>query len=184
MTTHCTTTVTPGVLSTTIISVDPPVQTNNRAVRPARCTAGRGHRSGPGDSPPALDYKWYLDFLGSHHHNFFRLWRWESPKWTDDEPNGVAYARPHPWLRTGPGLAADEKPKFDLTCFAPEYFARMRQRIQAAGERGMYVSVMLFEGWEVEFLDAWTCHPYNAASNINGIDADLDHDGVALVRAT
>jgi hypothetical protein len=39
---------------------------------------------------------------------------------------------------------------------------------------------MLFEGWEVEFLDAWICHPYNAANNINQIDADLDHDGRGL----
>jgi len=139
-----------------------------------------GHRAGPGDPPPVLDYKWFLDFVGSHHHSFFRLWRWESPKWTDDEPKGVAYARPHPWLRTGPGVATDEKPKFDLTRFDPEYFARMRQRIQEAGERGIYVSVMLFEGWEVEFLNAWACHPYNAANNINGIDADTDHDGRGL----
>jgi hypothetical protein len=139
-----------------------------------------GHRYGPGDPPPVLDFHRYLDLLESHHHDFFRLWRWESPKWHDDEPKGVAYAQPHPWLRTGPGLAADEKPKFDLTRFDPEYFTRMRRHIQAAGERGMYVSVMLFEGWEIEFLDAWISHPYNAANNINGIDADLDRDGRGL----
>jgi hypothetical protein len=139
-----------------------------------------GHRSGEGDPPPVLDFKWYLDFLESHHHNFFRLWRWESPKWNDDEPLGVKHSQPHPWLRTGPGVANDGKPRFDLTRFNPEYFDRMRQRILAANERGMYVSVMLFEGWEVEFLDAWICHPYNSANNVNQVDADADHDGRGL----
>jgi Family of unknown function (DUF6298) len=139
-----------------------------------------GHRAGPGDPPPVLDYNVFLDFLQAHNHNFFRLWRWEAPKWTDDEPRGVAYAQPHPWLRTGPGKAKDDKPKFDLTRFDPEYFDRMRTRIMAARDRGMYVAIMLFEGWEVQFLDAWNTHPFNAASNINGIDGDADGDGRGL----
>jgi hypothetical protein len=52
-----------------------------------------GHRLGIGDPPPVSDYKRFLDFLQGHHHNFFRLWRWETPKWTDDEPRGVAYSK-------------------------------------------------------------------------------------------
>jgi len=139
-----------------------------------------GHRAGPGDPPPRLDYAWYLKFLESHYHNFFRLWRWESTRWHDDEPRGVADARPHPWLRTGPGVAMDGKPKFDLTRFDPEYLNRMRERIQAAGARGMDVSVMLFEGWEVQFVDAWTCHPFHANNNVNHVDADTNRDGRGL----
>jgi hypothetical protein len=139
-----------------------------------------GHRSRAGDPPPALSYEKYLDFLEAHHHNFFRLWRWEAPMWTDDEPRGVKHASPHPWLRSGPGQASDQKPRFDLTRYDTEYFSRMRHHIQAAGTRGMYVSVMLFEGWEVQFTDAWTSHPFNAANNINQVDADTNHDGRGL----
>jgi hypothetical protein len=139
-----------------------------------------GHRAGAGDPPPVLDYGWFLKLLDSHHHNFFRLWRWEVPQWHDDEPRGLAHAQPHPWLRTGPGLAMDEKPKFERTRFDPEYFNRMREHIQTAGTRGMYVSVMLFEGWEVQFVDAWNTHPYNALNNVNNIDADTNHDGRGL----
>jgi len=139
-----------------------------------------GHRAGPGDPPPALDYTVFLDFVQAHHHNFFRLWRWESPKWTDDEPRGVAYSQPHPWLRTGPGKANDGKLRFDLTRFNPEYFDRLRSRVIAARDRGLYVSVMLFEGWEIQFLDAWNSHPFHAANNINSIEADADGDGHAI----
>ncbi len=83
-------------------------------------------------------------------------------------------------MRTGPGLAMDGKPKFDLTRFNPEYLQRMRERILAARGRGMYVSVMLFEGWEAQFTDAWICHPYNGSNNINQVDADTNHDGRGL----
>jgi hypothetical protein len=140
-----------------------------------------GHRRLPQtDPPPPFDYTSYLNFLQAHHHNFFRLWRWESTKWTDDEPAGVANSLPHPWLRTGPGLAFDGKPKFDLARVNPDYFDRMRSRITAARGRGMYVSIMLFEGWELEFRDAWDGHPFHRGNNINGIDPDGNGDGRGL----
>jgi hypothetical protein len=41
----------------------------------------------------------------------------------------------------------------------------------------MYVSIMLFEGWAVQFIKTWPTHPFHAANNVNGIDADADHDG-------
>jgi hypothetical protein len=138
----------------------------------------RGAVSNP---PPAFDYNGYLDFLDRHDHNFFRLWRWEVTRWTDRYTGGeVKYARPHPWLRTGPGAAQDGEPRFDLTRFNPEYFERLRSRIIAARDRGIYVAVMLFEGWEIQFSDGWPHHPFHAANNVNGIEADLDGNGSAL----
>src|SRR5262249_62246595 len=64
------------------------------------------------------------------------------------------------------------KRKFDLPRFDDEYFARLRDRVANAGRRGMYVSVMLFEAWELQFTDAWQCHPFRGPNNVNGIDAD------------
>lgn len=138
-----------------------------------------GHRLREGPDPPTVfDYEAYLDLLSRHHHNFFRLWRWEAPKWTDEHPVVmVKYCQPHPWVRSGPGAAADGKPKFDLTRFNPEYFDRLRKRIIAAGERGMYVAVQLFEGWELQFTDAWLCHPFNRRNNLQGVDADASGNG-------
>ena len=49
-----------------------------------------------------------------------------------------------PFARTGPGQAFDGKPKFDVTQFNQAYFDRLRQRVEAAQERGCYVAVMLF----------------------------------------
>jgi collagenase-like protein with putative collagen-binding domain len=125
------------------------------------------------DPPPTFDYNAYLDLLATHHHNFFRLWRWEAPKWADDQPPGaVKYCQPHPWVRSGPGLARDAKPNFDLIRFDTDYFDRLRARVMAARDLGIYVSIMLFEGWELQFTDAWAYHPFNGANNVNGIFAD------------
>jgi hypothetical protein len=127
------------------------------------------------DPPPVFDLDGYLRFIAEHNYNYIRLWRWETPK--DIEKDGIVrYSAPHPWKRTGPGTAWDEKPKFDLTAFNEDYFARMRKRVEMARDRGIYVSVMLFNGWELQFSN-WTGHPFNAENNINGIDGDPDKDG-------
>jgi hypothetical protein len=137
----------------------------------------RGAVSNP---PPVFDFTAYLDFLRHHNHNFIRLWRWETPRWTDSFTDESKYCRPHPWPRSGTELGADGEPRFDLSRFDEIYFERLRQRVRHAGERGIYVAVMLFEGWQIQFSDAWQCHPFRGANNINGIEADLDGDGRGL----
>jgi len=82
------------------------------------------------------------------------------------------------YARTGPGEALDGKPRFDLTKFNPGYFDRLQQRVAAARNHGIYVSVMLFEGWGLQFASgAWEGHPFNASNNINGINGDTNGDG-------
>jgi hypothetical protein len=131
--------------------------------------------------PPVFDYDGYLKFLERHNHNFFRLWRWETTKWTDRYTGGeVKYCRPHPWARSGPGAANDGAPKFDLTRFNPEYFDRLRARVTAARDRGIYAAVMLFEGWEIQFTDGWRHHPFHGPNNVNGVEGDLNGDGSGL----
>lgn len=119
--------------------------------------------------PQPFDYRGYLDLLQTNHHNFIRLWRWEL---TDHEPQ--------PWTRTGPGQALDGKPKFDLRQFNQGYFDRLRARIVAAGERGIYVSVMLFEDWvfmskRKEF--PVERHPFHKENNVNVLNGDPNGDG-------
>ena len=89
---------------------------------------------------------------------------------------------PLPFARIGPGLALDGKPKFDLTKFDQEYFDRLHARAKAAGDNGIYVSVMLFNGWSVEtkgmprMTKVWRGHPFNRENNINEIDGDVNND--------
>jgi len=69
-------------------------------------------------------------------------------------------------------VASDGKPRFDLTEFDEAFFERLRERVVAAGERGMYVAVMLFEGWALHLSpapDHVEGHPFHAGSNVNGI---------------
>jgi hypothetical protein len=125
------------------------------------------------DTPEQLDYPAYLAFLKEHGHNFIRLWRWEHFK--SHLPGGVAHlcATPQPWPRTGPGAATDGKPKFDLTTFDETYFSRLRERVIAAGAAGVYVSVMLFDGFALHLSappDNVEGHPFHAANNVNGIN--------------
>ncbi|MDW8039548.1 MAG: DUF6298 domain-containing protein, partial [Thermoguttaceae bacterium] len=132
-----------------------------------------------------FDFDAYLDFLTKYHHNFIRLWRWELLKWdtsaNNQKPKKVLRVEPHPWLRSGPGLALDSKPKFDLRQFDESYFQRLRSRVAAAQKRGIYVSVMLFEGWGLQHVpDAWKAHPFHPDNNINGIQPDRDGDGQGL----
>src|SRR5690606_9372528 len=135
---------------------------------------------GRSDPPPPFDYGAYLDFLQHYNHNFIRLWVWENAKWTPSFP-GDFYFAPLPYERTGPGQALDGKPKFDLTKFNQTYFDRLRSRVVEAGERGIYVAVMLFEGFSVEkkrrTVNPWPGHPFHRENNINGIDGDGDGDG-------
>ena len=131
---------------------------------------------GPGldcsEEPEQNDYGAYLTFLKEHGHNFIRLWRWEQFKSQAATASFHLCMAPQPWPRTGPGLATDGKPKFDLSKFDPRYFGRLRDCIIAAGKEGIYVSVMLFDGFGLHLSkapDHIEGHPFSAANNINGI---------------
>jgi len=132
-----------------------------------------------------ISYSDHLDVLQSYGHNFTRGWHW-----------GDAYYTPLPYARTGPGNANDGGLKFDLTQYNQTYFDRVKARAIEAGNRGMYISIMLFQGWSVDNAyssgnpggsrnpNPWPYHPYNKDNNINGIDGgDNDNDdGGAIHR--
>ena len=136
--------------------------------------------NGPSNPPPVFDYSAFLDFLQSHNHNFTRLFMWEQARWSSLSTIDHWFS-PNLYVRTGPGIGIDSAPKFDLTQINPAYLARVRQRVIDAGARGIYVSVMLFNGWAVEFKagtgkNPWLSHPFNAANNINNINGDPNSD--------
>ena len=122
-----------------------------------------------GGKKTAFDYDSYLEFLRKNNHNFIRLWV-GTPRVLPDE--GRFRTKPMPWMRTGPGKAKDGEPKFDLTKFDDEYFSRLRSRVLEAEKKGIYVSLMLFNG-----LLNWEGHPFNIHNNVNSIDGDIDKQG-------
>jgi hypothetical protein len=90
---------------------------------------------------------------------------------------------PQPWARTGPGIAKDGKRRFDLERFDDGFFERLRHRVVSAGEAGIYVGVMLFDGWALHLSpapDHIEGHPFYAGNNVNGISATSINDLQAL----
>jgi hypothetical protein len=80
-----------------------------------------------------------------------------------------------PYQRPGSETALDGKPRFDVTLFNQAYFDRLRSRVKAARDEGIYASVMLFQGFSIEGKgnvggDPWQGHPFNPKNNVNGID--------------
>jgi hypothetical protein len=137
---------------------------------------------GPGDPPEAFDYEAYLAWMKAYNHNFIRLWAWELLNWNTtanrEEEAKIHTSFPQPWVRTRPGIALDGKPKFDLSKLNPVYFQRLEERVKLAGKNGIYVSIMLFEGWGLQFSErAFENHPFHPENNINGINGDKDGDG-------
>jgi hypothetical protein len=76
-------------------------------------------------------------------------------------------------------MALDGKPRFDLAKFNAAYFERLRSRVKAAGDSGIYVSIMLFGG-SYECRGGWKGNPFNRHNNINAINGDPDSDGEGL----
>lgn len=166
------------------------VWNNFQDVEPPFRTNTEGHMIEPGTkSVEKFDFADYLRFLEKENHNFIRLWTWEQSAWVPWLASKPTIS-PLPYLRSGPGIALDGKLKFDLTQFDQEYFDRLRSRVIAAGERGIYVSVMLFQGWSVDSKgmsggkSPWLGHPFNRANNVNGVDGDPNGDGEATEAHT
>ncbi len=130
---------------------------------------------GSNGSPTPLDFGAFVRFLQSNRHNFTLLWYTELPKFCGFPSTATAppdlTVGPHPWLRTGPGKAADGGLKFDLTRFDQAYFDRLRKRTRMLRDAGIYAGIYLFTG---EWLNVFRCStdgfPFTGPNNVNGID--------------
>jgi hypothetical protein len=146
---------------------------------------GMGPSADCAETSEEFDFDGYLNFLKEHGHNFIRLWRWEQFKSQAAGGNYHLCMTPQPWRRTGPGDAKDGKPKFNLEGFDESYFDRLRERVIAAGNAGIYVGIMFFDGWAIHLSpapDNVEGHPFHALNNINGVSVQsiLDHQVLPL----
>ncbi len=126
-----------------------------------------------------FDYPGYLSLMRHYDQNFIRLW---TPENAADVGRGNP-VDPVAYRRTGPGNARDGQPKFDVTQLNQAYFDRLRARVIAARDRGIYVGIMLFDAAGVgryKNLISWEGHPFHASNNVNGIDGDPNGDGMGV----
>jgi hypothetical protein len=141
-------------------------------------------QDGGPDSPPAgLDWPAFLAAIGDYGHTFTRLWTWEHPRWASWW-KGDYHFTPVPWERVGPDLARDGGPRFDLSRVNRDWLERLRNRVSTALDAGIYVSVMLFQGWSAgpkpdpwtDCENPWMSHPFHRDNNVNGIDGSPEDE--------
>lgn len=130
---------------------------------------------GANGSVQNLDFNAFVQFLKKHGHNITLLWTTEMPKFhgfptTEVNPPDISVS-PFPYMRTGPGNASDGKLKFDLGKLDESYFVRLRARVKALHEAGIYAGVYLFSGeWLLRFRNSSDGYPFSKNNNINGVD--------------
>lgn len=122
-------------------------------------------------------YRTFIDLLAENRINYFRN------VFNMGQPYGEAMVV---YQRTGPGLAADGRPKLDLTFFNQDYFDYWRKVIEYAGSKGIIVQLVIFDSWHNKRPVVWTNEDelewgmiydfYNGANNINGINAASRRD--------
>ncbi len=116
------------------------------------------------DRGPPFDWPGFLALQERIGGNFIRMWGIDGA----DDHSVRGPTNPLPYARTADG-------RFDLTRFDGAFFDRIRARAIEAGERGMYVSQMLFNGWSLQFGEPpnpFDASPWKAGNNVNGIDGD------------
>jgi hypothetical protein len=122
-------------------------------------------------TPPAFDYNGYMTFMASHGFNWMRAWTTEmSHLSTSDDPFEDVIAPPFKWARSTTCCANDGENKFDFTQLDPNYLSRMRARVIQAGQNGIYVSIMLFNGYMWQFdVVSTDGNPFESDNNVNSI---------------
>jgi hypothetical protein len=122
-----------------------------------------------------FDYVPYLDELKAHGLNHTRTFSGtyrEVPTSFGITDNTLA-PKPgkflSPWARSREPGESDGGNKFDLTRWDEAYFARLKDFLTKARERGVVVELNLFCPMYTEEL--WSVNPMNAANNVNGIGA-------------
>jgi hypothetical protein len=79
-------------------------------------------------------------------------------------------APPFKWARSSTCCANDGGNEFDFTQLDSNYYNRMRARITQAGQKGIYVSVMLFNGYNWQYdMTSGDGNPFESGNNVNSI---------------
>jgi hypothetical protein len=120
-------------------------------------------------------YRNLIDKLSANGINYFRI------TFTMGQPYGNSI---NPYQRTGPGNAADGRPRFDLTKFDQSYFNYWLNVVTYARSKGIVIQLCILDVWHTKSLVAEDNGPqhvwglqydyYYGTNNINGLNT-VDH---------
>lgn len=118
-----------------------------------------------------FDYVTYLDALKSYGLNYTRIYAGAmfepQGKFIKGNPLGPKpWSLVVPWARSNqPGYLFGGN-KFDLDKWNPEYFARLKDFVAKAGERGIVVEICFFNA---QYSDTWPISPLYYENNVQGV---------------
>ncbi len=125
-----------------------------------------------------FDYVRALDSLHSRGLNTARVWLWWGCEEITTDPIPARHVEP--FLRPGPGLANDGRPKYDLARFNPAFFDRLTDFCRAARQRGIQLQLIAMDAWMLKHAELWKIHAFQRDNNINGVDGDPAHTGTGI----
>ncbi|MBM3234719.1 hypothetical protein FJZ31_00295 [Candidatus Poribacteria bacterium] len=73
-----------------------------------------------------------------------------------------------PFKRTGPGMALDGQPKYDLDQWNPEFFDRLHRFLSLASDYGIIVEVVFLSNTYSSVV--WSLNPLNSKNNLNDVE--------------
>jgi len=132
-----------------------------------------------------FDYVPYLDKLKAYGLNYTRIYpgaMFETyGKWIAGNPLGPrSQSLVLPWARSGvPGYMLGGN-RFDLDQWNPKYFARLKDFIAKAGEKGIVVEICFFNS---QYSDTWPISPLYYENNVQGVGKNEWRDAQTLKDA-
>ena len=125
-------------------------------------------------SDPDYDFDAMFETLQRQGLNLARVWLWPG---CDTFPDPINRRNMVPYLRTGPGMALDGKPKYDLARFDASFFSRLQEVCHAARKRGIVLQLIVFDAWPIKHKHLWKLHAFHRDNNVNHVDGDLNNTG-------
>jgi len=121
-----------------------------------------------------FDYIRMFDSLKARGLNLARIWLWWGYWGYDDLTQPLWPKEDHisPYLREGPGLANDGKPKYNLDKFNPAFFTRLHEFCKIADQRGINLQLMMMDAWMLKHDYLWRLNAFNRDNNVNNVDGD------------
>lgn len=116
-----------------------------------------------------FDYIKMFESLKSRGLNLARIWLWWGCEQFSPLGNKIHI---EPYLREGPGVANDGRPKYNLDKFNPAFFQKLTDFCKAAEKNGIYLQLMMMDAWMIKHDYLWKLNAFNRDNNLNNVDGD------------